>query len=171
MSIHAQVMSRAAKTEQLQIRLTKAQKAALHRAAGQAGLDLSAYVLGRVSSPPAQEFARLAHAAGQDPSSYVLAELNTLLTRLTPPELAEAVAGGIPRHLAPQTANTLAAMVEVACAKSQVRVPAWTREIPALTEPVFGSALQNLRLYLLIHAPGPFRRRNIFVDATVGDQV
>ena len=164
-------MSGAAKTEQLQIRLSKAQKAALQRAAARAGLDVSAYVLGRMRSPPAEEFERLAQAAGEDPPSYVFAALNALLSRLTAPELAEAIAGGVPGDLAPQTANTLAAMVEMACARSRVRVPAWTREIPPLSEPMFGSTLQSLRLYLLTRAPGPFRRRNIFVDATLGDQV
>jgi hypothetical protein len=36
---------------------------------------------------------------------------------------------------------------------------------------VFGSDLQNLRLYLLTHSPPPFRRRNIFIDSTLGDRV
>jgi hypothetical protein len=40
-----------------------------------------------------------------------------------------------------------------------------------LTEPVFGSELQSLRLYLLTHSPPPFRARNIFIDATLGDRV
>jgi len=29
----------------------------------------------------------------------------------------------------------------------------------------------SLRLYLLTHSPAAFRRRNIFIDATVGAQV
>ena len=165
------VMTGAAKTEQLQIRVSKAQKAALQRAAARAGLDVSAYVLARVSSPAAEEFARLVRAAGEGEGRFALAELNALLTRLTGPELQEAIAGGIPRRLTPQQANTLAAMVEVACAKQQVALPAWTRQIAPLSEPLFGSALQSLRLYLLTHSPAPFRRRNIFVDATLDDQV
>jgi hypothetical protein len=36
---------------------------------------------------------------------------------------------------------------------------------------VFGSTLVSLRLYLLTHSPPPFRRRNIFIDATVGSSV
>lgn len=164
-------MTGEAKTEQLQIRVSKAQKVALQRAAARAGLDVSAYVLARVSSPAAEEFARLTRAAGEGEGRFALAELNALLTRLTAPELQEAIAGGIPRHLTPQQANTLTAMVEVACAKHHVALPAWTRQVAPLSEPLFGSALQNLRLYLLTHSPAPFRRRNIFVDATLDDQV
>jgi len=164
-------MAKASKTEQLQIRVSKAEKVTLQRAASRAGLDVSAYVLARVSVPVASEFARLARAAGQGECRFALAELNSLLTRLTAPELQEAIAGGIPRSLTPQLANTLAAMVEVACAKQLVALPSWTREIPPLSEPLFGSALQSLRLYLLTHSPAPFRRRNIFVDATLDDQV
>jgi hypothetical protein len=29
----------------------------------------------------------------------------------------------------------------------------------------------SLRLYLLTHSPAPFRRRNIFIDASVGSRV
>jgi hypothetical protein len=49
--------------------------------------------------------------------------------------------------------------------------PAWTRSIPPLAEPVFGSDLCSLRLYLLTNSPPPFRGRNIFIDSTLGDQV
>jgi hypothetical protein len=68
-------------------------------------------------------------------------------------------------------ANTIAAMVEFACARRAIALPAWTGEIEPLAEPVFGSALQSLRLYLLKSSPAPFRRRNLFVDATLGSQV
>ncbi len=62
-------------------------------------------------------------------------------------------------------------MVEYACAQRDVAPPAWTRAVAPLTEPVFGSALMSLRLYLLTHSPAPFRRRNIFIDASVGSRV
>jgi uncharacterized protein (DUF1778 family) len=164
-------MAKSTKTEQLQIRVTRSEKESIQRAAARAGLDVSAYVLGRVSSPAAEEFARLTAATGQPEASYAFAELNGLLTRLSVPELREAIAAGIPRSLSPQMANTIAAMVELACAKHQLALPGWVREIPPLDEPLFGSTLQSLRLHLLRHSPPPFRRRNIFVDATLDDQV
>jgi hypothetical protein len=164
-------MAGGTKTRQLQIRLSVAQKATLQRAAARAGLDVSAYVLARVAAPAAGEFTRLVRAAGQGDGRFPLAELNALLTSLTGGELEDAIAGGIPGNLAPRIANTIAAMVETACASRELEYPRWTQSIPPLTVPVFGSGLLGLRLYLLTHSPAPFRRRNIFVDATLGDQV
>jgi hypothetical protein len=40
-----------------------------------------------------------------------------------------------------------------------------------LPQPVFGSELKALRLHLLTNSPPAFRRRNIFIDATLGDRV
>jgi len=61
--------------------------------------------------------------------------------------------------------------VEIACSRCGVACPKWTRQIAPLPEPVFGSALLGLRLYLLTRSPAAFRRRNLFVDATLDDQV
>jgi hypothetical protein len=85
-------------------------------------------------------------------------------------ELQEAVASP-PPALTPYLANYIAAMVEYACAKAGIDSPAWTRTVAPLTGPVFGSTLMGLRLYLLAHSPPPFRRRNIFIDASVGSRV
>jgi hypothetical protein len=71
----------------------------------------------------------------------------------------------------PYIANYIAAMVEYACQKRGLLGPAWVRTVEPLTEPVFASALQSLRLHLLTHSPAPFRRRNIFIDSSVGDRV
>jgi hypothetical protein len=164
-------MSRALKTKQLQIRLSRAEKAALQQAASRAGLDVSAYVLAKLASPVRQTFARAIMAVEAGEGRFALAELNDLLTRLTGAELSEAIADGISPHLSAELANTVAAMVETACARRQVAVPAWTLQIAPLAEPVFGSSLQSLRLYLLTHSPGPFRRRNLFIDATLDARV
>ena len=55
--------------------------------------------------------------------------------------------------------------------KNGVAPPSWLRATTPLAEPVFGSSLMGLRLYLLTHSPAPFRRRNIFIDASVGSRV
>jgi uncharacterized protein (DUF1778 family) len=164
-------MTRAPKTAQLQIRVSPAEKSALQRAAAHAGLDVSAYVLGRVRAAPAVEFAALVAQLGQGQPRFALAELNALLTRLTSPELREAVEDGPRRPLDPFWANYLAAMVERVCERQVVPVPRWVRETPPLAEPAFGTTLQSLRLYLLTHSPAPFRRRNLFIDASIDDQV
>jgi hypothetical protein len=36
---------------------------------------------------------------------------------------------------------------------------------------VFGTPIESLRLHLLTASPPAFRRRRIFIDATVGDRV
>jgi hypothetical protein len=49
--------------------------------------------------------------------------------------------------------------------------PRWTPAIPGLSKPVFGTSLVGLRLHLLLRSPPAFRRRNIFIDASLGDRV
>lgn len=168
-------MPNSAKTGQLQIRVTPAEKAAIRGAARRAGLGISAYVLARVLPPSARRFQELTRdlAASQAESRnarFALAELNSWLAGLGAGELREAVSSP-PAGLTPYLANYVAAMVESACARSGVGPPSWVRATPPLAEPVFGSALMSLRLYLLTHSPAPFRRRNIFIDASVGSRV
>jgi hypothetical protein len=164
-------MSDAAKTSQMQIRVSAQEKAAIRRAASRAGLGLSAYVLRRVLSAPAEAFSACINAGVGPTPAYALAELNTLLSGLSAGELREAIAARPQVTLPPFLANYIAAMVEVACARCAVAVPAWTRDVVPLTEPAFGSELLSLRLHLLRHSPAAFRRRNIFIDATLGARV
>jgi len=160
-----------AKSTQLQIRVSPAEKAAIRDAARRAGLEMSAYVLARVLPAPARHFQELTGAcADPEGARFALAELSAWLASLGAAELQEAVASP-PPALTPYFANYVAAMVEYACAYRGVAPPAWTRAVAPLTEPVFGSALMSLRLYLLTHSPAPFRRRNIFIDASVGSRV
>jgi len=160
-----------AKSAQLQIRVSRSEKAAIQRAAKRAGMPMSAYVLTRVLSIPSNRFQEcVAVAAGSKPS-FGLAELNTLLTELSTAELRDAVAAPPQVTLSPYLANYVAAMVELACARRAIAVPAWARAIEPLQEPSFASALPSLRHYLLTHSPAPFRRRNIFIDSTLGSRV
>lgn len=165
-------MAGAPKTTQLQIRLTPAQKATMQRSARHAGMDLSAYVLARVNSPPAVEFALCLRGNRElGGARLALAALHALLARLSAGELGDAVRAAPPGGMSPELENYVAAMVEQACANALIRAPAWTRAIPPLTRPLFASSLRSLQLYLLTHSPPAFRRRNLFVDATLGAQV
>lgn len=109
--------------------------------------------------------------AGPAPPSFGLAELNTLLTSWTAVELREAIGVSPAMDLTPFLSNYIAAMVELACERRSVSVPAWVRAVEPLPEPAFGSTLKSLRPHLLIHSPPAFRRRNIFIDATLGDRI
>jgi hypothetical protein len=165
-------MTVAAKSAQLQIRVSPAEKATIQRAARRAGMDMSAYVLARVLPAPARRFHELT-AACRDPAMerFALAALNGWLAGLGAGELRDAIASPPAGGLTPYLANYVAAMVEYACARQGVSPPAWVDAIAPLAEPAFGSALLSLRLHLLTRSPAPFRRRNIFIDATVGDRV
>lgn len=165
-------MRRNSRTAQLQIRVSAAEKAAIRRAAEQAGLDMSAFVLSRALPTPAIRFQEcIEDCAGPAPPAFGLAELNTLLAGWTAVELRDAIAAAPTAPLTPFLSNYIAAMIELACERRSVRVPGWVRAVAPLREPAFGSTLRSLRLHLLTHSPPPFRRRNIFIDATVGDRV
>lgn len=164
-------MTAGPKTAQLQIRVSAAEKAAIQRAARRAGVDMSAYVLARALPASARRFAELMGACRDlDGSRFELAELSAWLAGLGAGELRDALESP-PRELPPDLAAYVAAMVETACARRGIAPPAWTRSIPPLAQPYFGSSLQSLRVHLLTHSPPAFRRRNLFVDASVGAQV
>ena len=165
-------MDRAAKNSQLQVRVTGAEKAAIQRAAGRAGMDMSAYVLSRALPASSTRFAEcVAACATTTTPSYPLAELNSFLAILAPREYSDAVAHLPAVALTPFVANYVAAMVEYGCARAGVAIPAWTRVIAPLAQPSFGTTLQSLRLHLLTHSPAPFRGRNIYIDASLGERV
>lgn len=160
------------KSAQVQIRVSSAEKATIQRLSRRAGMDMSAYVLSRVLESPVSQFAAHVEVCQDTESlSHGLAELNAFLSRLSAPELADAVGTAPAVRLGAYAANYIAAMVEYACQKQRVALPAWTRAVEPLTLPVFASALQSLRLHLLTHSPPPFRRRNIFIDSSLGDRV
>jgi hypothetical protein len=159
------------KTAQLQIRVTPAEKAALRRAARRAGMDTSAYVLSRALSEPSARFQAAVRACGIPGSERLaLAELGMLLATWTAPELRAAVASPAADGLPAWVAAYVASLVELACDRKGERPPAWTEEALPLPTPLFGSSLLSLRVHLLIRSPPPFRRRNIFIDASLGDR-
>ncbi|MDE0343960.1 MAG: hypothetical protein OXK82_12485 [Deltaproteobacteria bacterium] len=103
--------------------------------------------------------------------SYVLAEVNDFLARLDSREFEQALAHGPEVPLPPFEANYLAAMIEYAAGLQGTVPPAWTKDIPPLEKPWFASSLKSLRFYLLTNSLVPFRRRNLFVDSSVGKRV
>jgi uncharacterized protein (DUF1778 family) len=161
-----------AKTQQLQIRVTPEQKSALARRARRAGQDLSSFVLARALPSAAVRFEELVSALAEpDRRRFALAELNDLLTELAPRELAEVTGEADLRGLSAYLRNYVAAMVELAAHQAGTLPPGWVREIPPLEEPHFATPLEGLRLHLLRSSPVPFKRRNLFVDSSLGDRV
>lgn len=162
----------ATKSEQLQIRVTPSEKASLRRLAKQAGEDVSSYVLARVLPPQQRRFAELVKALeGAQDRRFVLAELNDLLSQLTAADFSGVVENCELRGLSDFAQNYLAAMVERAAEKNNIRPPRWVYDVTPLDTPWFATGLKNLRLHLLRSAPVAFKRRNLFVDSSVGDRV
>lgn len=166
-------MARTIKTEQLQIRVSSEQKARIQQQAARAGMDVSKWILHRALPPAEACFQSLCHdlARGSSDSRYTLAELNDFLSDLGAQAFRGAVARAPEARLPAFEGAYVAAMVERAAAVKCVPMPAWTRDVGALEKPWFASALQSLRLYLLTASPPPFRRRNLFIDSSIGDRV
>lgn len=161
-----------AKSHQLQIRVTASQKAELKRHAQRAGLDMSTYVLTRALPATGSEFAELIGVlAGGDGHRFALAELNDLLAGLASAAFADAVSGVDLHRLSPFLQNYVTAMVEHAAHLKAVPPPAWARDIEPLELPYFAVPFGRLRPHLLRSSPVAFKRRNLFVDATIGDHV
>jgi hypothetical protein len=161
------------KGQYLQIRVTRAEKTAIKAAAERAGMDMSAWVLERLLPARPAIFRGLMAALGAEPARrrYLLAELNDFLSSTGPHELPQITADPAPTALEPYLANYVAAMVETAAHRADVPPPSWTADIAGLAEPTFGAPFPGLRLHLLLNSPPAFRRRNIFINATLGSRV
>jgi hypothetical protein len=117
----------------------------------------------------ADAFARLTREVdAAERISYPLAELNDLLTAadaaavesLPRPEIADAY-----------RLNYVTAMVELAAHRAGTVAPLWATDVTPLAEPAFIDPSLSLRLHLLTASPPPFRRRNIFIDSSLGSRV
>ncbi len=160
------------KTEQLQIRVSREEKARIKQSAKRANLPMSDWVLSKLIPSHQQYFQALVkELCTDDGTRYTLSSLNDFLTPLSDGELLSAVSEE-PVSLPNQyRSNYLAATIEYACHKNDIEPPEWVNKIDPLDKPVFASELKSLKLHLLIHSPPPFRRRNIFIDASLGDRI
>jgi len=162
----------ATRSAHLQIRVTSAEKETLKRLAQSAGQDLSGYVLARALPPYRLRFEEILRSFGEEEDHrFALAELNDFLTALAPVEFPQAVEHADIAPLTPFLKNYVAAMVEQAAHLKSVTPPPWTRRVAPLESPYFATALGSLRLHLLGASPVPFKRRNIFVDSSLGARV
>ncbi len=135
-------------------------------------MGVSQWVLSRAFPSQQQAFQKLVDQFKNSSNpKYILAEIHDLLSAASADEFELMVARPLPVSLTPFLANYVAAMVEYTAVKKKKNAPLWTREIPPLEQPVFGSDLESLKLHLLTHSPPPFRRRNLFIDSTIGQRV
>lgn len=160
------------KTSQLQVRVTPAQKRTLKLLAKRDGMDVSNWVLRRIFPDESLEFQRRTEAlALRAEPRIALAELADYLGSLPPGAFARAVAEEPRARLEAGILNYLAGAIELALTRRGLQLPAWTARVPHPPDPVFGSQLGAVRLHLLTHTPVAFRRRNLFIDASIDDRV
>jgi hypothetical protein len=133
---------------------------------------LSSYVLGKAIPDSGARFRALVRSLSEAPRDpFILAELADLLSNARAPSFRETVAHLPSEKLDGVSSNLLSAMVETRAAKLGVHPPDWVTEVVPLDVPWFATELSSLRLHLLCHSPPAFRRRNLFVDSTLGDRV
>jgi hypothetical protein len=165
-------MTKGHKTLQLQIRVSPQEKAVIIRYARQANMGFSQWILSKALPSAQQAFQGLLVQLREGGHlKYILAEIHDLFNTAAADEFELMVAQPPQVTLSPYLLNYIAAMVEYAAVKKGRSTPLWTREIPPLEQPVFGSDLESLKLHLLTHSPPPFRRRNLFIDASIGQRV
>jgi hypothetical protein len=161
-----------AKTAQIQLRVTPSEKADLVRQARARGLDLSRFILGSLLPDRRTDFLRLVRSlARTSQPSFVFAEIHDLLASLGRAEFSLVTAVLPHSSLEDVRINQLAAMVETRAAELDVQPPPWTGTVKPLSVPWFATSLLSLRMHLLCNSPPAFRRRNLFVDSTIGARV
>lgn len=161
-----------AKTEQLQIRVSPAQKARLKGLARRAGQDLSAYVLSKVLPDDGERIARqIDRLKSEVDRSYALSVLHDWLMNASEAEFTSISERLDVSGLEPLWQNYVAALFEQAAVRNSVPPPAWVASVRPLKEPWFAVPFASLRLHLIKSAPVAFKRRNIFVDTGLGSRV
>lgn len=157
------------KSTQLQIRVSKRQKRKLREQARAAGMTVSEWLLRLALPPKREELERLVGALARDERrSLALAALHDFLDRLELDEWGRCLATRPPSRVPPPYDALLAAMIEHAASLRGAPVPDWVLRTPPSNVPFLASELTSLRLHLLTSSPPAFRRRNLFVDTSVG---
>lgn len=157
---------------QLQLRVSAREKNEIRRLAKLAKMGVSAWILSQVFSSLDSEFQRLCQNLSRSANQKIaFAELNDFLTSLTSDSFRSATENAPTAKLDRFKENYVAAMVEMTAHRNSVSAPGWTSIVEPLTDPFFGTDLKSLRTHLLLNSPPPFRRRNIFIDSSIGERV
>ena len=154
------------KVSQLQIRVTPAEKQALKRLAAAAGETVSSYVLSRALPSTGVALAGLMSRLGDAELDVreTFADLAAGLEEIPPDELAEALPEPDLDEVPPVLLNRAAALVEADATRRGGVAPAWTRRVAPLARPHFGWSLTSLKPHQMRVTPAAFKRRNLFFD-------
>ena len=133
---------------------------------------MSSWVLSKISNNQSKEFLRVVEKlVSSKKQSYIYAEIHDLLMKCGNNIFNKTIESSPTVELNSFQINYVAAMVEYRAMQLNEKIPAWCSEITTLDTPYFGSSLKSLNLYLLLNSPLAFRKRNIFIDSSVGQRV
>lgn len=159
----------------IQIRVSTEEKELIRSRAKQAHLEMSEWILQSIIPNPQAKFlsllARLKRVQDSKERNFVINEIAVFLHRLSSEELHRAVSNPLEVGLNNLMDNYIAAMIEQTCVAKKIIAPVWLSEKTGVAEPFFGVEFFAVRLYLLSVSPPSFRKRNIFIDASIGDLV
>ena len=160
-----------ARTSQLQIRVSPAEKAALKRLASLSGQTVSAYVLAQALPAATDSLSASLKELRVEPPEPApdLAPLRRSLSVLPPNEFRERLASVNVADLTNLTQNRVAALVEEVSYNLGIDPPSWVAAIPPLDRPFFRWQLPSLRPHQLRATPVSLKRRNVF-DPYLGDE-
>ena len=161
------------KTSQLQIRVSPEEKAAIKRLAAAAGQTVSRYVLARVIPGTQDELGRIVGELQSKGGQHraALADLDRLLDQVPAQDFTLGLSSPDLLELPPTVLNYVAAMVEQAAHQRGLDAPSWVGQVPPLERPHFMWSLQSLRPHQIRVTPLAFKRRNLFLDPAAGPRV
>ena len=168
-------MKKQRKTNFLQIRVTPNEKAIIERQAEARNQGVSQWILSQLIAKPLREFEDLMTSlenSGEVLSQrLIFAAVHDFLMNLGAGNFSRVFENNPLSKLDSEKANVVAAMIETFAHQKNLTPPSWLAAIAPLAKPKFFTQLESLRTYSLIHSPPIFRRRNLFVDGTLGDRV
>ena len=162
------------KSEYIQIRVSEHEKKTIKTAAYEAGLDMSAYILGHLDIDLTSQWeSLLANLQGSKSEDlhYPWAAIIDFLTPLNANQFQHLFQSAHKWALSPENLNYLAATVERKALNLGISAPKWLLDIPPCANPYFADETPKLKLYLLLHGDPVFRRRNIFIDSSIGGRI
>lgn len=153
----------------LQIRLTALEKEVIGQQAHSVGLDVSTWVKQQLFPRHKKIYIELINSMTTlHESKQSLAALNDLLHDLSKDEFVETLTELPKRFIATVLGNYIASMIDFAANQKNIFPPSWTEHYKGTEEPFFSTDLKSLRLHLLRMSPAAFKKRNIFIDSSVG---
>lgn len=137
-------------------------------------MDISAYLLSKAGLDLRAKWDGLAgdlERADDEKISYVWAAIIDFLTPLSRQDFQDLFANEPAWSLSDFKENYLVGLIERVAQNLNIPAPNWALDVNPLADPYFPEEHPKLRVYLMLHGDPIFRRRNIFIDSSIGGRV